>query len=240
MTPVQTEGGHPNAGPPSSSSTDFNAAASIDFRAEIIRKGIHLNSLLIPIIYSFITKELALWLLVPMTVLALAIELGKHYSSSFAVLYYRIFGTILREHEHDRTRFHFNGATYVLLSAVFCVLVFPKLITITAFAILIISDSTSALIGRKFGKHRFFLKSREGALAFFVSAVVVVLVAPKSDGLPMEYLIGVIGALAGTVAESALKIDDNLSIPVTVGTVMWALYALLLPALDLSGPVPLF
>jgi len=142
--------------------------------------------------------------------------------------------------QNDRTRFHLNGATYVLLSAVFCVLVFPKLITITAFAVLIISDSTAALIGRRFGKHPFFRKSREGALAFFVSAVIVVLVTPKSAGLPTEYLIGVLGAVVGSIVESASTIDDNFSIPVSIGAVMWLLYALLLPGLDLSGPVPLF
>ncbi len=240
MTQFKEEGGMPQQPPPSSSSPDFDASASIDFKAELVRKAIHLNSLLIPIIYSFITKELALWLLGPMLALALVIELGKYYSPAFSVLYYKIFGRILREHEHDRTRFHLNGATYVLLSAVFCVAVFPKLITITAFAILIISDITSALVGRRFGRHPFFRKSREGALGFFFSATVVVLVAPKSAGLPLEYLIGLIGAAVGTVAESALKIDDNLSVPISIGAVMWALYALLLPGLDLAGPAPLF
>ena len=236
MTETKEDGGHPAPDPPSSSSRNFDASASINFRAELVRKAIHLNSLLIPVIYSFITKELALWLLVPMLAIALVVELGKFYSPAFARLYYAIFGKILREHEHDRTRFHLNGATYVLLSAVFCVAVFPKLITVTAFAILIISDITSALVGRRFGRHPFFHKSREGAIAFFVSAILVVLVSPKSAALPMEYLIGFIGAGVGAVAESAMKVDDNLSIPVSVGAVMWLLYALLLPGLDLSGP----
>ncbi len=236
MIPVSDEGGHDTGGPPSSSPDTFDAAATIGYKAEVVRKGIHLNSLLIPIIYTFITKELALWLLVPMLSAALLIELGKHFSAPFSKLYYRVFGTILREHEHDRTRFHLNGATYVLLSAVFCVAVFPKLITITAFAILIISDITAALVGRRFGKRRFFRKSRAGALAFFGSALVVVAVAPKAGGLPVEYLIGAVGAAVGTVVESAATIDDNLAIPVSVGAVMWLLYALLLPGADLSGP----
>jgi dolichol kinase len=179
-------------------------------------------------------------LLAPLVSLALAVELGKHYSPSFSRLYYRIFGKILRVHEHDRTAVRFNGATYVLLSAIICVVVFPKLITITAFAILIISDSTAALIGRKFGKKPFFRKSRVGAAAFFVSAVLVVLATPKSAGLPGEYLIGFAGAFVGMIVESASRIDDNLSIPISVGAVMWALYALFLPSLDLSGPAPLF
>jgi dolichol kinase len=240
MTTNPEQGGSGTPDSPFSSGAAPTSPGSIDYRSEIVRKAIHLNSLLIPVIYSFITRELALWLLVPMLCAALLIEVGKHYSEPFARIYYRVFGRILREHEHDRTRFHFNGATYVLLSAVICVLVFPKLITITAFAILIISDSTSALIGRRFGTRPFFRKSREGAIAFFVSAVLVVLVAPKAEGSMMEYAIGIAGAFVGMVVESASRIDDNLSIPLSVGAVMWLCYALLLPGLDLTGPAPLF
>lgn len=240
MTTNPERGGSGPDDPPLSSQASLQHAASIDYRAEVVRKGIHLFSLSIPVIYAFITRELALWILIPLTATALAIEAGRYWSPAFADVFYRVFRPIMRRHEQDNENKRLNGATYVLLSAVLCVAVFPKLITITAFAILIISDSTSALIGRRFGKRPFFRKSREGAIAFFVSALVVVLVTPKSEGLPWEYAIGIAGALVGTIVEAASRIDDNLAIPVSVGAVMWALYALFLPGLDLSGPIPLF
>jgi len=73
-------------------------------------------------------------------------------------------------------------------------------------------------------------------MAFFVSAVIVILAAPKVQYVPMEYIIGIIAAAVGAVVEAAsVHIDDNLSIPLSVGIVMWGLYVWLLPAVNVSG-----
>ena len=229
--PLTTPGEAPRA-------DDLHAAATIDYRSELVRKAIHLCSLSIPVIYSFITKDLALMLLVPVTAAFLIVDTARLYYPPVSRMFYRVFGWLLRRHEQDENAKRFNGATIVLLSAVLCVIVFPKLITVTAFAILIISDSTSALIGRRYGKRRFLRKSLAGATAFFLSAVVVVLVSPKAEGNVWEYAIGIVAAAVGAVVESGSTIDDNFSIPVSIGIMMWILYAVFLPGLDLSGPVP--
>lgn len=221
---------------PAGDAHEIHAAATIDYRSEIVRKAIHLCSLSIPVIYTFITRDLALLLLIPVTVGFLIVDLARYYFPPVARLFYRVFGWLLRKHEQDEKVKRLNGATNVLLSAVLCVVVFPKLVTITAFAILIISDSTSALVGRRFGRRRFFRKSLEGAIAFFVSAIFVVLASPKAGAGPVEYLLGFISAAAGAVTESASRIDDNIAVPVSVGIVLWTLYALFLPGVDLSGP----
>jgi hypothetical protein len=57
--------------------------------------------------------------------------------------------------------------------------------------------------------------------------------SPKIAYIPAEYLIGAVGAAVGTVVEAAsFGPDDNLAIPLSVGVVMWALYSLILPAID--------
>ncbi|MEJ2615817.1 MAG: dolichol kinase, partial [Ignavibacteriaceae bacterium] len=101
--------------------------------------------------------------------------------------------------------------------------------------ILIISDSVAALIGRKYGRHKFLSKSLEGTLAFFVSAIIVVLFTPKVEGVFSEYLIGIIAAAIGAIVENISFgfADDNLSIPISIGLSMWLLYAVLLPNLQL-------
>ena len=38
----------------------------VSFRHELLRKGIHMMSLSIPIVYYFVTKEVMLWMLVPL------------------------------------------------------------------------------------------------------------------------------------------------------------------------------
>jgi dolichol kinase len=209
-------------------------SATIDFRSELIRKAIHLGSLSIPLIYYFITKELALQILVPLTAAFMAVDLARYYHQPTADWFYRWFGWLLRRREQDVTRKRLNGATNVLIASTLCVLVFPKILVVTALTILIVSDSTSALIGRRFGKRRFLGKSLEGTLAFFLTAVAAVLATPKVEGLPMEYAIGMIAAAVGALAEaSTLPLDDNLSVPISICGTMWGLYALLLPSVDL-------
>ncbi len=209
-------------------------AATIDYKYELIRKGIHLFSLSIPIIYFFITKELALSILVPLTGAFLVVDLARYYVPSVSVWFYRWFGWLLRHYEQDSSRKRLNGATNVMIAATLCVFIFPKFIAITALAVLVLADSTSALVGRRFGRQPFFAKSAEGALAFFVAGVLVILVTPKLGGFSLEYAFGIVAVAIATVVESLpSRIDDNISVPLTIGFVLWGLYALLLPAVDL-------
>ncbi len=226
--------GSSSAGTPDGSHhSSADQPATIEYRHEVVRKAIHLFSLSIPTVYYFITKEQALWILGPALAAFFVTDVARHYIPSIGQWFYQTFGWLLRRHEQDGKKKRLNGATYVLISAVLCVLMFPKIITVTAFAILIISDTTSALVGRKYGKKPFFRKSREGSAAFLVSAILVVLVSPKIDGQAIEYYIGFAGATVGALVESLSgRIDDNLTIPVSIGAVMWALYALLLPTMD--------
>jgi dolichol kinase len=191
------------------------------------------------VVYYFITRETALSILVPLFLLFGVSDLARVFIPAFGRWYEQWFGFLLRRHElADQGHKRLNGATFVLLSAALCVWLFPKMIVITAFGILIVSDTAAALIGRKFGKHRLIQgKSFEGSSAFFISALIVVAIAPKVQYLPSEYVIGTVAALVGTVVEavSGELIDDNLSIPLSISLVMWGLYALLLPALTFAA-----
>ena len=214
----------------------MNGLQSVEhsYRTELVRKAIHLCSLSIPVIYYFISKSTALTVLIPITLLFTIADVMRLVHPPTGRVYQRFFGFLLRSHErHDRGR-RLNGASYVLLSATLCIIVFPKLIVITAFAILIISDSAAALVGRRYGRHPFFKKTFEGTAAFFVTALIVVAVAPKISYVPAEYFIGAAAALLGSVVESlSIAIDDNLSIPVSIGAAMWLMYGLLLPSLNI-------
>jgi dolichol kinase len=205
------------------------------YSTELVRKAIHLSSLSIPIIYYFIPKSTALTILIPLTAAFVIVDSIRFFHHGSGELFQSYFGWLLRSHERNTsdTR-RLTGATFVLLSATICVLVFPKIIVITAFAIMIISDSSAALVGRRFGRHPFLKKSLEGTAAFFLSALLVVAVAPKVLFLPTEYLIGMIASLLGALVEAASgSVDDNLSIPLTIGAAMWLMYAALLPNVNI-------
>lgn len=204
-----------------------------NYNAEIARKGIHLFSLSIPVLYAFLSRETALAILVPLLFLFFCADVARLTVPAFGRWYGRWFGWLLRKHEQNHRGRRLTGATFVLLSAVLCVWLFPKLIVLTAFAILIVSDSAAALIGRRFGRRRFLAKTAEGSAAFLITALLVVAVAPKIAYLPAEYLIGAVAAAVGTLVEGAgFGVDDNLSIPLSIGTVMWGLYVLFLPGMN--------
>ncbi len=209
---------------------------TIRYKDELFRKLIHLFSLSIPIVYYFIPTETAAIILGILAAFALILDLGRYLHPETGKIFYKMFGFLLREHELDHKKKSLNGATYVLISALISVLIFPKVIFISAFSILIISDSAAALIGRKFGRHKFLSKSLEGTLTFFVSACIVILFTPKVSGFFEEYLIGFIAAFVGAIVEnvSSKLVDDNLSIPLSVGFTMWGLYLALLPNLELT------
>ena len=203
----------------------MNKDYEISYKQELRRKSIHLTSLLIPITYYFVTKEIAIYILAPMTILSIIIDLSSRKKSKFRKFFKKIFGKMLRPHEYYDV-FTFNGATWVLISALACVIIFPKILMITGFVILIVSDISSALIGRRYGKHKIFVgKSLEGTCAFWISSFIVILILYFIMFAPWTFLVfGLMGAFAGGWAEAIstmLKMDDNIAIPITIGFVMW-------------------
>lgn len=203
------------------------------YAGEVARKAIHLSSLSIPIVYSLISKSAALTILVPLTLLFGLTDSARHYSPAFRRFYHRWFGWLMRQHEKDENTRRLTGATYVLLAATIGILVFPKVILITAFAIMIVSDTVAALVGRKFGRHPFIGKSLEGTFAFFVSAIAVVALAPKVSYVPAEYIIGIAASLLGAIVEAtSIAIDDNISVTFSIGAAMWVMYLVFLPTFN--------
>lgn len=110
-------------------------------------------------------------------------------------------------------------------------LVFPLSIASAAGAVLAVGDALSNLIGRKFGRHK-IRKGRtiEGSLAFFISSFI----AASFFAWP---LLAIAGALSGMLAEISGIYDDNLTIPLFSGAVM---YALALSGLGYIGSPLLF
>jgi dolichol kinase len=165
-------------------------------------------------------------------------DLSRYYFKPLSEVFYKIFGFLLRKHEKDGKKKNLNGATYVLISAVLVVTVFPKIFAVTAFVVLIIGDSAAALVGRKYGHTKFLLKSLEGTLAFFVFSCIAILFTPKVDGNILEFVIGFVAVAFGAVTEniSGGWADDNFTIPVATGLTMWLLYTILLPQTALILP----
>lgn len=184
------------------------------FRNEVARKTIHLSSLLIPLIYWHIGQKQALLILAPITAGFLLVDVLKNVVPSISEWYHTTFGTMLRDFELNKERLHLNGATWITLAALLLIALFPKTIAVGAFAMVSISDTVAALVGKKYGRHHFGQKSLEGSLAFLASAIVIVVLVPG-----LWFPAGIVMAIAGTMIEALVlkigdfRIDDNLSVP---------------------------
>lgn len=203
-------------------------SGQISYTSELARKGIHLSSLWIPAMYLHVQHGTAIGILLALTVASLVVDLLMHVHEPTRTFMMRYFGGMLRPHETTSERIHLTGASWVLIAALLTFAVFPKIISVTAFTVLNVSDSFAALIGRRFGKRQFFDKSLAGSVAFMVSASAIVVFYGWLFGAPQTYYVGGVAASIVTAIVEAsstrLKVDDNLSIPFSFGLTMMALH----------------
>jgi len=176
------------------------------FRQELLRKGLHITGLAVPVIYWFSSKSFVLQYLIPITIIALAVDTARIYIPMVKRVFYRVFGTILRQHERNRL----SGTSYFLPACVLVILIFPKIHVILSLFFLTISDTSAALFGKKYGKHPVLDKTWEGTTAFLFTALIIAIYLP---GLDRTHAI--IGAFSATAIELLpIPIDDNFRIPV--------------------------
>ncbi|OGU11983.1 MAG: hypothetical protein A2X61_12345 [Ignavibacteria bacterium GWB2_35_12] len=196
----------------------------ITYSQEVLRKSIHLMSLSIPITYTFIPQSIGLSILIPLTILFIVIDVLSKKRNKAQFFVRLIFGRMLRRHEVEK-EYTLNGASWVLISATIGILVFPKILFVTGFSILILSDIAAALFGRKFGKTPLFDKSWEGTSAFIIIAFFIVSFIGYMTSAPWTFFVfGFISAFLGGMVEAAsrmMKVDDNITIPICIGVLMW-------------------
>jgi dolichol kinase len=191
------------------------------YRDEVIRKTIHVASVLCPLIYAFIDRELMLWLATPLALAFIAADILRQVHPSLRGFYDRRFGQLMRRDENQRL----CGASHVMIAVVLCVWLFPKQVAIAAMLFMSVSDALASLVGQWVGGPRWFNASLSGSSAFLLSALLIAL--PLLWGHPLA---AVCGALTATVVEALplrvgqARIDDNISVPLSGGLVMWLLY----------------
>jgi len=202
----------------------------ITYKAEVGRKIIHLLSLLIPIIYAFVNdRVIGLSVMIPIMIFTLVINFVTNIEGKHRAFLMNLYGDMLREHEITPKWYMLNGASFVLVAATISLAIFPVDIFLVAFSVLVISDTSAALFGRRFGKRKLLgNKTYIGTLAFLLSGCLVALfVVYVREIEPIGILFFFIGVLVGTLGElfsDYSKIDDNFVIPILTGLVSWLLF----------------
>lgn len=118
-----------------------------------------------------------------------------------------------------------TGATYVLVAALLCTLLFSVPVAVTALAIMLVADAAASLIGKRYGKTPILGKTVEGSAAFFITAVVTIVIIGQVAHYPLSfYVAALVAAAVATGVElvsGRAHIDDNLSIPLAAAGSMW-------------------
>jgi len=183
-------------------------------KVEVLRKIVHLATLIIPVGYALTSEETVILFLVPFFLALLSVDLLRLLHPGVASLFQKFFfGRVLREEEKPT----FMGATYFIFSTILTILLFPKPIAIASIFILILADTAAALIGKWIGRVGIFGKTLEGSMAFLLTALLIVWISPN-----LNRFSGSLAALGATVVEILpIRVNDNLTIPLVAGAIMF-------------------
>jgi dolichol kinase len=189
----------------------------ISFTQELWRKGTHMFALVIPGGYYFLQLDKVgmLAIMIPITLAVIVGDISRLRGwGIWRNGLESVFGRMIRPHERDGD---FSGAAYILSTVCVTVALFDKPIAIAAIIFIIVGDTFAALIGRKFGRYRFFRgKSLEGSTACLVGTLIVAALVPGLDRT-----VAVIGAIVAAVVEALpFGIDDNVTVPILSGLAM--------------------
>ncbi|AKB37515.1 phytol kinase [Methanosarcina siciliae C2J] len=183
---------------------------SRDVIFEVLRKSVHLVSILIVLIYEFYGKETILWVLMLFLVTVLILEYFRLEQGMKIPFFYMMY----REHEADSC----GGHIYFALGAIAAISIFSKEIAYAAVLMTTFGDLAAALIGKFYGKKRIFKqvfkndKSLEGSASEFIIDLLIGLV------IVGDPFVALIMAFFATLSETAVnQIDDNLVIPIFSG-----------------------
>ncbi|TVP55453.1 MAG: hypothetical protein EA351_10710 [Gemmatimonadales bacterium] len=168
---------------------------------------------------------LALLLLTPVPQLELAIVLGLAAVGALLLDGLRLrsprvnraFFRLLKRLASPREAKGVASSTWFLIGISLTLLLFPQPVAVGAILVLALADPAASYLGRRWGRRPFGSGTVEGSLTFLtVSAVLLVPLAGWVPG-------GVTALLVTGVERAPWPLDDNLTIPLATGVLLWSL-----------------
>ncbi|MQA91127.1 MAG: hypothetical protein GEU90_12970 [Gemmatimonas sp.] len=180
----------------------------------MLRKLIHSSTVVLPLLVWFLPRPVGIALLATGVVAALGVELARTRSRWARHQFLTRTRRLLRYRERQR----FAGATYMVVAYFIAFVVFPRPIAVLAMLYDGLGDTTAALVGKRWGRHRAtWGKSLEGATAaLFVNALLGILIPGVSL---LQALVG--AGVAATLEFLPLPLDDNLRTTLGGGLALW-------------------
>jgi len=179
----------------------------LDLKKELQRKAIHISFVVIPVFYAW-THQKGLVIRILLILLAgfLAVDLLRLKFALVRKLFLHIFGSLLRESERQK---RLTGATTLLMGWTLAVVVFKEKPAVVGMLFTGLADPAAAIVGRIWGKNKFWNKSLEGAAAFYFTASFIILAFTGYSWAGLGVALGM-----SVLEFLPIGIDDNLTIPV--------------------------
>jgi glycerol-3-phosphate acyltransferase PlsY len=173
-------------------------------------------AIIFPLLYLYLDKKTVLIVIGILSLFFLALDISRLSVNKFNELLYKSVVEIFKSKEHKK----FSSITLFMVASFLTILLFDKNIAIPALFFLTLSDLASKFFGLQFGRIKFFNKSLEGSLAYFLVSFLLGILL--SNFLDISLLIIFLGSIAATLAEFLpLGVDDNFTVPLISATVMW-------------------
>ncbi len=189
-------------------------------KREIVRKLIHLATLVAPLLVWLLPREAGVALLGAAVVLAIGVEIARRRWRWFRLRFLRRYRPLLRPHE----RRGLAGATHLAIAYFLALLLLPHRVAVLAMLYGGAGDAVAALVGRRWGRRRTsWGKSREGFAAGATACIALGLAMPGIGIVPA--VAG--GLLAATIEFLPIPIDDNLRVTLGGGAALWLAVTLL-------------
>lgn len=203
-------------------SKELEARVPKEYRHEVYRKGIHLSSLWIPALIYFSNTIIATCVFLLALIGEICLEYGNYKKWKWArILFMLPFMAVLRNSERQHKRFNLTGGVYILASSLICTLLFSPVIAAIALTVMLISDTLAALVGKAIGQRKIYQnKTLEGTVAFFVSALLIMMLFNPLFTFTYVSVIACFAAVFMELFESWFELDDNFSIPLVIGIIL--------------------
>jgi dolichol kinase len=206
---------------PSAAPDPLEPLRSPQWLTEARRKAIHVGFIILPLelVHEWLPwphghRQFAL-LFALLTAGAIALDLLRLHERRVRDFFRDFFGQMIREHE----AFGLLGSTYLLMAALLAIEIFPQPLAAAALGFTVLGDACGALVGRAYGRHRFFNKSLEGAAGCLLACLAWGAYIAFTLHVPVHVLVA--GALVATVVEMLpIPLDDNLGITLVAGFAM--------------------